>query len=135
MRQYQISVDAKVFEVQLLSVGPDALHCEINGKPHTIAVRCARQFHVLASESVAPRAQTSAKPRVSNPGDGTVRAPMPGIVVQILVKEGDPVSVGSPVAVMEAMKMENTPITPTHTANESTNASSVSSGHTCTRCT
>ncbi len=40
-------------------------------------------------------------------GDGTVRSPMPGRVVKLLVKEGDEVAAGTPVVVVEAMKMEN----------------------------
>lgn len=34
-------------------------------------------------------------------------APLPGLVVQVKVKEGDTVRAGQPVLVMEAMKMEN----------------------------
>ena len=38
---------------------------------------------------------------------GTVRAPMPGMVVRILVAEGDEVAQGQGLLVLEAMKMEN----------------------------
>jgi biotin carboxyl carrier protein len=33
---------------------------------------------------------------------------MPGVLLKYLVKEGQPVSKGDPIAVLEAMKMENT---------------------------
>jgi biotin carboxyl carrier protein len=36
-----------------------------------------------------------------------LRAPMPGLVTRVLVSAGDLVSVGTPLVVMEAMKMEN----------------------------
>lgn len=36
-----------------------------------------------------------------------VKAPMPGRVVRVLVREGDPVDRGAPVIIVEAMKMEN----------------------------
>ena len=36
-----------------------------------------------------------------------VRSPMPGRVVDILVAEGDSVTAGQGVAIVEAMKMEN----------------------------
>jgi len=35
-------------------------------------------------------------------------SPMPGLLVSLSAKEGDPVSAGEQLAVVEAMKMENT---------------------------
>ena len=40
-------------------------------------------------------------------GPGHVTAAMPGSVVDVLVKEGDSVSIGQGILVTEAMKMEN----------------------------
>lgn len=37
-----------------------------------------------------------------------IRSPMPGSVVELVVKEGDEVSKGTPVIIVEAMKMETT---------------------------
>ena len=39
--------------------------------------------------------------------DSSLRSGMPGKIVKILVKEGDEVAAGTPLLVMEAMKMEN----------------------------
>ena len=38
---------------------------------------------------------------------GSVKAPMPGLVLRLEVEEGQPVSVGTGLLVLEAMKMEN----------------------------
>lgn len=40
-------------------------------------------------------------------GDLAIKAPMPGLIVKVLVQEGEAVSVGQPVLLLEAMKMEN----------------------------
>lgn len=40
-------------------------------------------------------------------GAGVLKAPMPGLVVQIAVAEGDKVAAGQGLVVLEAMKMEN----------------------------
>jgi pyruvate carboxylase subunit B len=40
-------------------------------------------------------------------GEGKLDSPMPGKILDIMVKEGDEVSKGQPVAILEAMKMEN----------------------------
>jgi len=39
--------------------------------------------------------------------DGEIRALMPGRVTSILVKEGEPVELGTPLLILEAMKMQN----------------------------
>lgn len=39
---------------------------------------------------------------------GQMKSPMPGKILKILVKEGDSVIAGTPILVMEAMKMEHT---------------------------
>jgi pyruvate carboxylase subunit B len=40
-------------------------------------------------------------------GAGTLKAPMPGLVVRVQVELGQEVAAGTPVIVLEAMKMEN----------------------------
>ena len=37
----------------------------------------------------------------------SVRAPMPGKIIDVLVREGSPVLRGEPVVILEAMKMQN----------------------------
>jgi biotin carboxyl carrier protein len=60
---------------------------------------------VVDQRTRAIRAMTnrSARPRGPRP----VRAPMPGLVVRLLVASGDHVKAGQGVAIVEAMKMEN----------------------------
>jgi pyruvate carboxylase subunit B len=43
----------------------------------------------------------------ANAGPAPLVAPMPGLVVRVLVAVGDVVTAGTPLVVMEAMKMEN----------------------------
>jgi acetyl-CoA/propionyl-CoA carboxylase biotin carboxyl carrier protein len=43
---------------------------------------------------------------------GPVTSPMPGTVLQVRVERGDRVSAGTPLAIVEAMKMEHTVVAP-----------------------
>lgn len=47
------------------------------------------------------------KPKPATAGGFTVKAPMPGSVIEVMVKEEDAVSEGDVLLVLEAMKMEN----------------------------
>ncbi|MGH7747778.1 MAG: biotin/lipoyl-containing protein, partial [Candidatus Dormibacteria bacterium] len=48
-------------------------------------------------------------PEPSSAGEsGSLRAPMPGCVVRVLVGAGDEVDAGQPLIILEAMKMEHT---------------------------
>jgi len=40
-------------------------------------------------------------------GEVSIRAPMPGLIVRVPVSEGEPVSKGQTVVILESMKMEN----------------------------
>lgn len=40
-------------------------------------------------------------------GEIQVRAPIPGLVVRVLVRTGDAIKAGQPLVILEAMKMEN----------------------------
>jgi biotin carboxyl carrier protein len=69
-----------------------------------------------AGMTVTPGAGAlSATPAASPPpprtGEGTVIAPMQGLIVKIPVKLGDTVKLGDVVAVLEAMKMQNDIVT------------------------
>ena len=68
---------------------------------------------VMASGPETPISSGTAKggrPKPSGPGD--VTTPMPGRVVKVLVTEGAKITKGSPMLVIEAMKMEHTIVAP-----------------------
>lgn len=59
-----------------------------------------------AAPKVAPAAPKKA-PAATKKGTGTVKAPMPGTILSISVEEGDTVTRGQVLCMLEAMKMEN----------------------------
>ncbi|MBM2846481.1 MAG: biotin/lipoyl attachment protein [Bacteroidetes bacterium] len=69
----------------------------LNGKEVSVSVDDQRT-HLMRSLRAAGAAQT---------GHTTVRAPMPGLVVRVLVAPGVSVQKGQGLIILEAMKMEN----------------------------
>lgn len=60
----------------------------------------------VSREAAAPAPPAPRKPAAGG-GAGTLTAPMPGVVLEVNVKEGDAVVRGQQIAVLEAMKMQN----------------------------
>jgi len=62
----------------------------------------------------APTVEAKEKPAPAGlgPGETPVLAPIPGTIVRYTVKEGDEVQAGTPVVILEAMKMENEILAP-----------------------
>lgn len=68
----------------------------VSTAPRPVLVRAAPAASAIAPSAAAPAA-----------GNGVVTAPIPGLILDIMVQVGDAVTVGQMVATMEAMKMEN----------------------------
>jgi acetyl/propionyl-CoA carboxylase alpha subunit len=64
----------------------------------------ANQFCLEAPE---PGGSSRFKEGAAGKAEGTIKAPMPGMVIKVNVAEGDAVSPGDSLAVVEAMKMEH----------------------------
>jgi biotin carboxyl carrier protein len=82
-----------------------AVELWLEGDPPEVGVIADGRRFFAKVESERMRIRAAAKPGRS--GEGAVKSPMPGRVLRVLVKEGDEIAEGAPVAVVEAMKMEN----------------------------
>jgi len=74
---------------------------EVNGKLFKVRV-----FEDEGASVGPPRRRRGETRRASTSG-GSVRAPMQGTIVKVLVEEGQEVAVDEPVCILEAMKMES----------------------------
>lgn len=81
----------------------------VDGKKHGVEVRNFRRGRASWSHAEKAVDKTDAKTSVDKitRSEGMIYPPMPGRIISIKVKEGDAVSVGTPLLVLEAMKMQN----------------------------
>ena len=109
---WSITVGDDLFAVEIAGRDGPALRARINGRT-VDAVAVARQTH-LALAVGAKRLQfqrtLAGETDEGAGGGGRITAPMPGLVVDVLVSEAQKVSEGDVLAILEAMKMQH-PIT------------------------
>ena len=109
MKSYTFKINGKKYDV---SVGPaegDVLPVRVNGADYRVELGdapAAQPDAPVATAQAAPAAQPAAKAPASAAGH-VVKTPMPGVIIDICVREGQAVHAGEKVAVLEAMKMEN----------------------------
>lgn len=73
---------------------------------YTITFR-GEQFQVQVEDERTRKLNTGRKAPALPHGELPIRAPIPGLVVKLLVDVGDEVADGQPLVILEAMKMEN----------------------------
>jgi biotin carboxyl carrier protein len=78
----------------------------IEGDANKVSAVIAGHLYAVEIEDERERAAHAAE-RAQSKGGGVLKAVMPGIVVKLLVKEGDQVEQGTPLLILEAMKMQN----------------------------
>jgi propionyl-CoA carboxylase alpha chain len=114
----EVTVNGESVELALeYTPGDRLVACEIDGKPLTVKIEPFRAGFKLTTRGAIHQVQ--ALPASIAHLDGHMIekippdlskyliCPMPGLLVALNVKEGDSVEAGQPLAVVEAMKMEN----------------------------
>lgn len=96
---FHILKDKKSFNVEVLNINSDEkkLKLKLNGKIYSI--QALSELDILLKEM--------GMDNLSGKKIKELRAPMPGLVLDIPVKTGDEIKEGDKLIVLEAMKMEN----------------------------
>lgn len=112
MKNYKFRINGNQYEVEVLEVEGNMAKIEVNGTVYDVEMQreIPKVKSVAAPVAVqAPKPAKEAKPAAGNePGKASeVRAPLPGVIIQVLVRPGDEVKPGQTVCTLETMKMEN----------------------------
>ena len=119
MKTYSLTINGNKYDVTVEGVADGKAAVSVNGIPYEVALDASVPAPA-ASPAASPAAAPSGKAPVSRPepvgrasgpapesASSTVTSPLPGVIIEVSVKEGQAVRAGEKVAVLEAMKMEN----------------------------
>lgn len=115
MKQYKFKINGNDYNVAINSTNGNLADVTVNGvsyqvemensMPAAAPIQAAPQASAPAPQ---PAAAAAPAPAAKPAGEGkAVTSPLPGVIIEVSVKEGDTVAAGQKVAVLEAMKMEN----------------------------
>lgn len=112
MRKFIINVNGKSYEVEVEEVSQGGAAIPSVSAPAAVSNPAPAPAAAPAPAPAQSKPETKA-PAASVPqGAETVKAPMPGTILDIKVKPGDQVSKGDVLLILEAMKMENEIVSP-----------------------
>jgi biotin carboxyl carrier protein len=110
MKSYTFKIGGKRYDVAIGPAEGKTLAVNVNGADYTVELENAPETVPAAPVQPAPAAQAATPAPAAKPAPTageTVTTPMPGVIIEICVREGQAVKAGQKVAVLEAMKMEN----------------------------
>lgn len=111
-------VDGEVVQANLLQVGPLGLYsllmdnesCELVVEEQRFGYRVtlgSNTYDVQVTDERTLRLNAGRSQLTTPSGERFIKAPIPGLIVKIMVQEGDEIAANQPVLILEAMKMEN----------------------------
>lgn len=115
MKTYKFRINGNEYNVDINSVEGNIADVTVNGASYQVEMENSpapvqKPVQAPATATAAPTATATApapKPAAPAGAGKPVTSPLPGVIIEVSVKEGQAVKAGQKVAVLEAMKMEN----------------------------
>ncbi len=115
MKKFKFTINGNQYETEVLSIEENIAEIEVNGTLYKVEVdktmkttktpKLVRQAAVPSTDSHPSVAKTSSP--AGPKGAGSIKSPLPGVILEMFVREGDTVKMGQKLLMLEAMKMEN----------------------------
>ena len=105
---FNFTIGGQKYETTVKEIEPNVAEVVVNGTSFIVEFQKNESKKVKAARVAAPTAAPTAAPVAAKPaGAATVKSPLPGSIVKVMVKPGDSVKKGDTLLTMESMKMEN----------------------------
>ena len=103
MKEFKFTIDGKQYNAAVNELEDNFAEVTLNGKTYKVELEKEEAPAVAARPAAASAVPAAARPA----GVMTVKSPLPGSIVKVLVKAGQAVKKGDVLLTMESMKMEN----------------------------
>ncbi len=108
MKNYKFTINGNKYEVEILEVEGDMAKIEVNGTSYLVEIH--KEVKPVKTPTLVRPVLREPQKNIDRKEGGPkleIKAPLPGIILQVMVKPGDKVTKGQKLLIMEAMKMEN----------------------------
>jgi len=115
MKKFKFTINGNIYETEVLNIEDNIAEIEVNGTFYKVEVdktlktsktpKLVRPVAVPSTDSHPSVAKTSSPGGPK--GAGSIKSPLPGVILEMFVREGDEVKMGQRLLMWEAMKMEN----------------------------
>ncbi|MBS16777.1 MAG: hypothetical protein CL738_01055 [Chloroflexi bacterium] len=121
MRKYKLSINGQTFNVEIISEQIDSYEVSVNGELIIVNKDSSQILNQTPQPKISQKIEkpkenlnqeknvTESLPENTNAkiDNNSIKALMPGKVLKVLVETGENVDSGTPLLVIESMKMEN----------------------------
>lgn len=104
---FNFTIGGQKYETTVKEIEPNVAEVVVNGTSFIVEFQKNESKKVKAARVAAPTATPTAAAVAKPAGAATVKSPLPGSIVKVMVKPGDTVTKGQTLLTMESMKMEN----------------------------
>ena len=115
MKNFKFTINGNEYDAEIIGIEENIAVVSVNGVSFTVVIdrkmqtvktpKLVRTMAVPSTDS-HPSVSKTASPSAPK-GTGSIKSPLPGVILEIFVREGDTVKIGQKLLMLEAMKMEN----------------------------
>ena len=111
MKEYKYTINGNKYEVVISDITENIATLTVNGEEYTVEMEkqaAPEKPKPVVRQASSSESSEAGEAKSAGSASGTaVKAPLPGVITEICVAEGDEVQAGDTVIVLEAMKMAN----------------------------
>lgn len=116
-RTFNVSINGNAYSIDIQKLSEGQATVEVNGATYTVEFESNRPVSKTPTlvRNVAYNTEGERPKQTARPDENKgriIKAPLPGVILTVSVKEGDDVKAGQLLLMMEAMKMENNIVSP-----------------------